>query len=266
MRLGLPFAEYSFANLYLFRAVHDYRFVDGAVPFVSGITYDGMRHGLPLAPLDGAGAKALLAETDCLYPVTHATATSLGPAFAARTNNDDSDYLYAAASLAALEGIVLKPKRQQAAVYARSYLAGLRLAPGGFVPAARNLLDHWQADVGKSSEDTDYRECSEAIALADELGLETALLTGNGEAHGFLLASRLADGSKAVHFAKARRDIVGSYPMLFSLYAAQCGVETLNFEQDMGKAGFRQAKRALGPRAQLEKLRLTALPSAVAGR
>lgn len=256
--MGLPFAEYSFANLYLFREVHRYRFVDGPRPYITGYTYDGRLHGLLLTPADANDAHALLRHVDCLYPVQADDVRKLGGGFFVSSNANDSDYIYSAAHLAALDGRILKPKRQQAAAYRRRYTPELQLGAPGFAAPAAELLDRWQAEVEKAPALTDYAQCAEAIALAVELGLETALLSANGEPHGFLLASRLADGSIAVHFAKARRDIVGSYPTLFSTYAACCGVETLNFEQDLGIAGFRQAKRALDPRASLVKFRVSA--------
>ena len=243
---GLPFSECSFANLYLFRSLHAYRFVDGDAPHLLGVTYDGVRHAIPLtrsiAPFRGVNWP----DADCLFPVANGGAW----------NDDDSDYLYDASALATLEGPALKARRQQARAYSNRWVGELKLNPLGFAEKTGFLLDLWLEQTGKPAADTDYAMCGEAIRLATQLGLECALLTSAGEPHGFLMASLLPDGSKAVHFAKARRDLPGAYPFLFSSYAAAAGVETLNFEQDLGKPGFRQAKRALGPRCQLRKYRV----------
>jgi len=246
-RTGLGFSEASFANLFLFRAQHAYRFVDGPAPCIMGITYDGTRHAFPLAtPPDEDGWPP---EAECLYPCVPGPGASFNPA--------DSDYIYDAANLALLAGSALKPKRQQAEAYRRRFAPVLTIGDTGFGAAAGDLLALWQAQTGKLEADTDHAACAAAIAMADELGLETVLLRGGGVAHGFLLASRLPDGSKAVHFAKARRDIAGSYPALFSAFAREAGVARLNFEQDLGHPGFRQAKRALGPCYLLPKYRKT---------
>jgi len=65
-----------------------------------------------------------------------------------------------------------------------------------------------------------------------------------------------ADGSRIVHYAKGRRAYAGAYPWMFAHYAAQAGVARINFEQDLGKPGFAQAKRAFAPAAKLRKFRL----------
>src|ERR1700704_5848107 len=63
-------SEHCFANLYLFRERHDYRLHDEPIPHVSGVTYDGQRHALPLAPLDAGDAERLFARgIDCLFPI-----------------------------------------------------------------------------------------------------------------------------------------------------------------------------------------------------
>jgi hypothetical protein len=41
-------SEYSFANLFLFRHVHDYYFRGGAQPLILGRTYDGHAHVMPM--------------------------------------------------------------------------------------------------------------------------------------------------------------------------------------------------------------------------
>lgn len=248
----LPFSEYSFANMYLFREVHDYAFVEGERPHMLGTTYDGVRHAVPLTLAIETFEGGDWPQADCLFPISAESASGR----AMDWNDDDSDYLYDAESLGALAGAALKPKRQQARAYAGRWAPALHLDPPGFANDAAAMLDLWLEQVGKSEAETDYAMCREAILLAPMLGMECALLASGGETHGFLMASRLPDGSKAVHFAKARRDLPGAYPYLFSSYARVAGVATLNFEQDLGKAGFRQAKRALGPRCLLRKYRL----------
>lgn len=243
---GLGFSEASFANLYLFRDQHDYRFLDGAHPSILGRTYDGARHIFPLSA--HASAHHWPAAVECRYPSAYRVGASNNP--------DDSDYLYDADRLARLEGSDLKAKRQQAKVYDGQFTARLCLSHPEFSKAAAELLDIWQMQMGKDRIETDYIACTEAIFFARELGLETALMLSDGEPHGFLLASRLPDGSKAVHFAKARRDLVGSYPALFRFYAGIADTHTLNFEQDLGHRGLRQAKRSLAPRALLPKYRI----------
>jgi hypothetical protein len=167
----------------------------------------------------------------------------------------DADYLYAAGRLAALKGGALKRKRSQA----KGFQAGVNpVAVPLDTALAQAVLDGWLADVGRDSALTDYAACREALVQRDALELEGLLvLSGDGTPLGFLLASALADGCKAVHFAKGRRAQAGVYPWMFARFAATAGVARLNFEQDLGKPGFAQAKRAFDPIARLAKYRLT---------
>jgi len=250
-------SEYSLANLWLYRGRHAYRLAEAPVPHILGTTYDGERHALPFGPLSPETARRLLDGADCLYPLDRAEAEALAAAggFAADRREADSDYLYAADRLARLDGA--KAKRAQARAFAAA--AAPRLVPiaAAGEAAARAVLDGWLADVGRAAEATDVAECREAIAMRDALGLDARLvLAGGGDPVAFLIAGPGADGSRIVHFAKGRRAFAGAYPWMFAAYAAQHPGARLNFEQDLGKPGFAQAKRALAPAGRIDKYRL----------
>src|ERR1700678_3321454 len=89
-------SEYQLANLYLFRAVHRYTVHKAPLPCVTGVTYDGVRHALPLAPLDAAALPAIAAIATCIYPLAEDEARHLATtsALTLSCNPDDSDYLY----------------------------------------------------------------------------------------------------------------------------------------------------------------------------
>lgn len=251
-----PPAEYAFANLFLFRARHRYRIVEGPVPHLSGVTYDGERHALPLVQLDSAGAAVLLADHDCLFPFGAEgveMATRLG--LACRAVDADSDYIYDAARLAALDGA--KVRRSQARSFEVEHSPSYHALAPGTAGALEGILEGWQADVGREPESTDLAECRQAIAMADTLGLAGALVRiGAGEPVAFLLGSGRADGEHVIHFAKGRRAYSAAYPWLFSRYAAASGAMRINFEQDLGNHGFAQSKRAYAPAGRRKKYRL----------
>jgi len=252
---GERLSEYSAANLYLYRGRHHYRFHSEPAPHVTGRTYDGVRHALPLALLDRDGAEALLDAVDCIGPVGDpALAARLGLALG--WNDDDSDYVYAAERLAILDGA--KAKRSQARAFEEEEVRP-RLLPidPDDIGDALTVLAGWSEDVGKGEGDTDLAECREALALMAPLGLEGWLVEIAGAAPvAFLLAGRGADGSHIVHFAKGRRAYAGAYPWMFARFAARVGTGWINFEQDLGKPGFAQAKRAFAPAQRLRKYRL----------
>lgn len=248
-------SEYSLANLWLYRARHHYRYFEWPVRHIRGVTYDGARHALPLVPLRREDAEALLATCDCIAPLG-----ADGPALAGDFGLDctwreaDSDYLYDAARLAVLAGA--KAKRAQARVFEAIHAPAFLPLTDDIMPLALELLAGWFADVGRAAQDTDLDECREGLMLRDRLGLEGWLaLIGDAPA-GFILTGPAADGSRIVHFAKGRRAHAGVYPWMFARYAAHVGQGRINFEQDLGKPGFAQAKRAFAPAARLHKYRL----------
>lgn len=254
-----PLSEYSLANLALFADRHDYWFHARPVPHVRGVTYDGVRHALPLvpldAPLDVADCARLLAEVDCIAPLGDDA-----PELAARLglgldwNEADSDYVYDAGRLAALTGA--KAKRAQARAFERECRPALLPLDAATIDLAVHVLDGWRDDVGRDDDGTDYRECRNALDLRDALDLDGLIVAVAGEPVAFLLSGPGADGSRIVHFAKGRRAFSGAYPWLFARLAAQAGAGRINFEQDLGKPGFAQAKRAFAPAARLRKYRM----------
>src|SRR5690606_34163914 len=102
-------------NLYLFRQAHDYRFHRGEFAFVSGRTYDGTAHIMPLFDLHTAPASltgALAARVDCFYPLSEKQKEALdGQRFRWVASPDDADYLYPADNFRAYRGAVLGKKR-----------------------------------------------------------------------------------------------------------------------------------------------------------
>lgn len=256
--LAAPFSELCPANLYLFRDLHRYRISLGETPYVRGVTYDGTPHAIVLRAL----------PTEALADLSRHTGLALYPQAArdgwpSTYNPDDSDYVFLTEDLATYAGAVRRGPRHMRRRFRRD--ASPRDEPFTAALAADVLaiLDAWQADVGQPWAATDFAACREAVALFEPLGL-FGLVTyaGDGDPAGFVLASELGDGSAAIHFAKGKRAYPGVFPHLFSRFAEinRDRFARLNFEQDLGKPGFRQAKRSHGPSGLLHKHRLAAAP------
>jgi uncharacterized protein len=255
-RLGPRLSEHTFANLYLFRAVHQYRLRYVPVPHILGLTYDRARHAMPLVPCDATTALQLLETVDCIYPLAGAF-EEVGSRFKVDANEDDSDYLYDARRLAVLEGYRLRSKRRQASSFASSARPSIRTLDRECLQQAHSVLDLWSAQVAPLHRETDAASCREALDCLDALGMGGMLVTAAGRACAFLLFSQLSEDTVVVHFAKGDRELEGVYPYLFSQFAANAGVPWLNFEQDLGKIGLRRAKQALDPVRKLPKFRLS---------
>ncbi len=256
---GAAPSEYCFANIFLFRGRHAYRIVDDPMPHLRGTTYDGAIHALPLVPIDDAVLAAFAGSgIDCIYPLSlELRDRPLPDGWRSEFVAADSDYWYDGEAMAQM--CFAKARRAEGLAFAAEFQPRFECWSTAAAGDALAVLDGWLTDVGRAIGDTDYDECREAISLAEELGLDGALVrTGQGVAAAFLLASRRDDGVKVIHFAKGRRAFSGAYPWLFAGYAEQSGAQMLNFEQDLGNPGLAQSKRSYLPIEQRRKWRLIA--------
>ncbi|MDN8616592.1 phosphatidylglycerol lysyltransferase domain-containing protein [Variovorax ginsengisoli] len=255
-------SDHAFSNLYLFRQAHDYRYLPGDWPSISGRAYDGTRHLMPLfalheAPLDVL--RRLLDGHDCLYPIAQRHVDRLSPSqFRHWTSADDADYLFEARQFSDYPGRALARKRNQvrqllATCVPRSVPFGVEAAD-----AAREVLRGWMAQKGKAHGEADESACLEAIAEASTFGLEGFIHFEGDQPLGFVLAQELQPSVFVMRFAKGLDSHVGIYPYMFQHFCRSFArpVQWLNFEQDMGLPGFRRSKRSYGPAGLIPKLRV----------
>lgn len=255
-------SDFVFSNLYLFREAHDYRFVPGERPAISGRAYDGTRHLMPLFDLVAtpvADLRTLLAGHDCFYPVASEVTARLAPGhFALTQSADDADYLYAASNFANYPGRALAKKRNQVRQFLAAHTPRSQPFMAGMADAALAVLQGWMQHKGKGAGDADEAACREAIAHAERFHLEGFVHFADGLPIGFLLAQELQPGVFVMRFAKGLDSHVGIYPYMFQHFCRAFArpVEWLNFEQDMGLAGFRRSKQSYQPAALLPKWRV----------
>lgn len=256
-------SDHAFSNLYLFREAHDHRFLAGHWPGVTGRTYDGVRHFMPLFDVAAAPPdllRELIAAHGCLYPLASRQVDALPRAwFAVTRSEDDSDYLYDAGRFRDYPGRPLAKKRNLVRQFLAGHAPHALAFDASLADAAREVLAGWMAHKGKAEGEADESPCLEAIAHAAGLGLEGFVHFDDRRPVAFLLAQELQPGVFAVRFAKGLDTHVGVYPFMFQHFCRhhQRPVHWLNFEQDMGLAGFRRSKRSYGPTALLPKWRVT---------
>jgi uncharacterized protein len=255
-------ADPWFANLYLFRAAHDWRWQRGDWPCIAGRSYDGARLLLPLFDLGSAPMamlRARLSGHDAFGPLSAAQAARLDAATWSLTQSrDDADYLYPADQFRHYRGRVLQKKRN----LVKQLLAVHDVQALPYGPAlageAEQVLDGWMDDKAKRPGDTDDGPCREALALADRLALDGTLFRIGGRAAGFVLAEAIRPGVMVMRFAKGLQAHKGLYQHMFQQFClARPQLCWLNFEQDLGIANFRRTKLSYQPAALLEKFRAT---------
>lgn len=256
-------SEYSFTNLWLFRREHQYRFTDGDWPFISGLTYDGARHAMPLFALTSAPAcvlDALLVQHDCLYPVSLAQARLLDPLrYRHEASRDDADYLFPADHFRHYRGALLNKKRNLMKQLLRSHSVQAEPYSQDWQAQAQVVLAAWMREKGKPEGGADEQACKDALAEAAALGLEGFGYHVDGEPAGFVLAEALQPGVYAMRFAKSLGRFKGLAQYMFHHFCTErAEVNWLNFEQDLGLPNFRQTKQSYQPTALLDKSRVSA--------
>jgi uncharacterized protein len=251
-----------FANLYLFRAAHGWRFRRGAHPCVTGLARDGARIVMPLFDLSAAPDRVLrqlLDGHDAFAPIGEAQAARLDPArFSTRPSRDDADYLYPAENFLHYRGHALHKKRNLLKQLHAAHTPVAVPYAEALSSEAQAVLTGWMAAKKMAPGESDDDPCREALALCDELGLHGHLHRIAGAPVGFVLAQRIRPGVEVVRFAKALDGFNGLYQHMFQHHCqATPEVRWLNFEPDLGLANFRQTKLSYRPAALLAKHRVT---------
>jgi hypothetical protein len=255
-------SDHAFSNLYLFRHIHVYRYLPGSRPCVSGLTYDGVRHLLPLFHLHDVPVPevdALLGGYDCFYPLAHREVETLDPrVFVCSESRNDADYLYASANFRDYRGAALGKKRNlMNQLLAAHELRGEPYS-GELRDDAMAVLDAWMHDKVKGKGEADQAACIEAQLHAMEFGLEGFVHHADARPAGFLLAQEIQPAVFVIRFAKGINAFKGIYQYMFHHFCTRFErpVNWLNFEQDMGLANFRRTKLSYRPVSLLRKFRV----------
>lgn len=260
-------SEFAFANLYLFRRVHAYRYLPGEYPCISGRAYDGTRHLLPLfdlAQLRPRQAGALLHGYDCFFPVAERTLRQLDPnAFLWWDNRDDADYRYEAELFRSFPGTALRGKRAQLKRFAAH--EDVRAVPygAGWRADALAVLGGWMQEKGKARGEADEIACMEALQHAAVLRLQGFVYFVGRSPAGFVLGEQIAPQLCVIPFAKGLAQFEGVYPFMFQHVATHWKppIRWINFEQDLGMPNFRRSKSSYVPHTLVRKYRVR--PAAV---
>lgn len=252
----LPLSEYQFANLYLFRKVHRYEISLGELSFIRGVTYDGVRHLIPLDPLVGDLAlyRTIMGqERAIIYPLPDDEAARFRGQFTLEEKEEDRDYLYRVETMAAFPGRNLASRRNLVKQFNEQTDHRQEPLHVHNRDQAMRLLDQ----LGAAKDDIE--ECREALSLFQELSLEGLLVYSVDKPIAFIIGSPLTKSCYLFHFAKALPGYKGLHQFLYQSFAktlSQTYTHWINLEQDKGVKGLRQAKRAYEPDAMGNKWRV----------
>jgi hypothetical protein len=258
-------SELTFANLFLFRKVHDYRLtMSGDALVILGRGYDGSAYFLP--PLCGDVARALqelfgLGLT--LYGADDGFVQRYlqVPGLEILPDRDNFDYLHLREEMALLSGKEYHKKKNRVNYFMVRHRFTTELYDSSHLKGALAVLEEWRrvrTAMGPSSVQSEVEGAAEALRLHDELGLSGVVVLVEGVVSGFALGERLNRDTAVCHFEKGDLFLDGISQLLdreFSrLLFTDC--KYLNREQDLGELSLRQAKESYHPLEMVKKYRV----------
>ena len=256
-------SEFTFANLYLFRANHDYEVIFDNEIFIKGISYDGHAYLMPTSDvrrLDTAYFKELMRGVEFLFPLPEEWLGAFNPAeFDVVFADGDADYVYTVDKMSTYQGRRLHKKRNLLKQFLENHTHDARPLTNDRLDEARFILNDWLAASEMKKEDTDYGPCLEALDRYEELVLCGGIYYADNEPAGFVLGEELGPETFVLHFAKARTKFKGIYQYVFNNFARILppSYKYLNLEQDLDKENLRVFKSSYLPAVLLKKARVS---------
>lgn len=260
-RLNISIAEYSFANIYLFRKKHRFELVkiENEI-FIKGMTRDGFSYLMPTvdpATLSPVFLKSLRELAQIFFPIPD----SWIPFFESLCGepifkDEESDYLFQTSKLAAFPGRHLSNKRNLVKQLFQHHEIQSETLTDQFDDAL-TILEKWQQEEADSN-DTDYTACKEALQLFHPLKLMGRLIYIDQLPAAFHIGEKIGNDCYAVHFTKASREVKGLYQFLYQDLAqfVEGNCSWINLEQDLGIPSLHQAKQSYLPDQMLHKWRI----------
>lgn len=257
LRTGI--SEFTFANIYLFRATHNYRLSmleDGTLVLLGrdkDVSFFMLPFGLP--PLDLL--KQLLAEQGMMKCATKAQAETLAASgLRVLADRDNFDYLYRRQDLAQLSGRYYHKKRNLIKAFVSTHRYTAKPLRTEYLTDALQVLDDWRAESDQAG---DYQAAREALEQMDILQLCGGIYYVEERPVAYALGEELPGmGTYLIHFEKAVAGYKGLYQFINQSFASVLpeDYETINREQDMGDQGLRQAKLSYKPTGFIEKFKI----------
>lgn len=266
-------AEYTFANLFLFRRAHEYGVSRlGGRLLVLGRSYRGEIYAFP--PL-GAGDIEADARVLCrhlagrsarpaLFPVSRAWAeTSFSRGWTVEEDRNQADYVYLVEELATLPGQKFHKKKNRLAKFLREEAGGYEYAElaDEHEKDCLELARAWcgvRCSAERPSTFLETEAVEEAVRQRRALGLRGGVILLGGRVRAFCLGEHLNADTFVVHFEKAEPGREGLAQLInrdFCRNALQ-GYRFVNREQDLGDPGLRQAKESYHPARLVPKYRV----------
>ena len=263
-QMNLQISDYTFANVYLFRKISHYEFLQADCGlFVCGSNKQGQRYVMPLNDLRSCDMQIfneLLEKQGFFFPIPEEW-LSFFPQdqFTAVSDDGESDYIYLTQNLASFKGSQYTRHRNHLNQFFASYEPQASPIAANNLSDTMSILNQWQADSRLALGKTDSEQCSEALEKFSELALWGTIYYIENNPAGFIIGEALNADTFCLHFAKASKNYHGIYEFMFNDTAKrlQSQYKYLNLEEDMGNKNLRRTKGSYGPEKLLKKYRIS---------
>ncbi|MBN2575532.1 MAG: DUF2156 domain-containing protein [Deltaproteobacteria bacterium] len=256
--LGDGVSELTFAGIYCFRGLHNYRITRLAD---DTIVLAGSDKGkcffiCPFALPEKELLDELFARCVCMKLATTGQAERLRAAgYRVTEDRDNFDYLYRREQLAFLAGRALQKKRNLVHHFQRENVARTEPLSPERIPDALAILEAWRE---RTRDQADYAPARDALLHAQEFGLQGRITYVGDRPVGYAQGEPAgAGGMYIVHFEKTVPDRKGLYQFINQDFVRALPPEftLVNREQDLGDPGLRQAKLTYRPCGYVHKFR-----------
>lgn len=258
---GLQFAEYSFANIFLFRRQHHYELMPSEVPLVRGRSQTGFYliptqrpESLNLDILEACGGKDAY-----FFPIPDKwIAKGTDENLRLSYSRDDSDYIYRKEKLKNLRGRALSSRRNLLHQLNEQHKITSKILTKNEIGEAKAVLEEWQKQSKQLKEKTDYYPCQDAFDHMNDLSLFGRIAYADGIPIGFTIGENLSSNTALLHISKSLREYKGATAFLYQDFVKYLpdAILWVNLEQDLGLLPLRRAKLAYEPDVLLTKWRL----------
>ena len=163
--LNLPISDYTFANIYLFRDVSNYRFLKTDCGlFIRGKNKKCQSYVMPLNDLRSCDMdifNELLDKHGFFFPIPEEW-LSFFPQdkYEATTDDSETDYIYLTENMATMKGGKYSRHRNHLNQFLSLYEARAQGISKNNLPDAANILNQWQEDSQLTRENTDFAQCA----------------------------------------------------------------------------------------------------------
>ena len=265
---GCHGADYSFANLYIWRLAYmpKIHFTENrllvAMPQYKVYAYP--KGGGDVTPsiemlLDDAHGRG---NKLVIRGLTDKTLEEFLPIYGDRfeisEDRDNADYIYSTEKLCELAGRHLSSKRNHIKHFERNGEWHFDRITADNVETAKEFVDEFYKEKHDPSLYAEATAIEQMFEHYRELEFLGGLLYQNGSPVAFTAGTKLGDKVFDVHFEKALPGIDGAYTMVNREFARMISelhpeVEYFNREEDMGIEGLRRAKESYHPDILLMK-------------